>query len=283
MKKCTAILLTLLTLFIGVFSALLPTTLQASADTTVYTDVLDDLEKDSTFNLQDYPAIAGDYSLQVIQVAESTTGELLLYVYQPSNGTLEKDLQASYINLAIDTSGLDFNRYSLTLLDTTSTFSKYKVNGFTVSTDTYRYYTISTIYRPWISGVDENPPVGTTIDYVDYTVGITWKVYYYNNVLTYESKYVEMLDITVKENGFIRYLDGFELFAHEMCDSLYLLFSTKNPIDRIIDFHRSFSLHHRFIPSSLLRSQCSCVSFSVWAFPQPQTTLSWHQWLLLFS
>ena len=66
-------------------------------------------------------------------------------------------------------------------------------------------------------------------------MGITWKVYYYNNVLTYESKYVEMLDITVKENGFIRYLDGFELFAHEMCDSHYLLFSTKNPIDRIID------------------------------------------------
>lgn len=234
MKKCTAILLTLLTLLIGVFSTLLPTTLQASADTTVYTDVLDDLEKDSTFNLQDYPVIADDYSLQIIQVAESTTGELLLYVYQPSNGTLEKDLQASYINLAVDTSGLDFNRYSLSLLDTTSTFSKYKVNGFTVSTDTYRYYTISTIYRPWISGVDENPPVGTTISDIDYSVGITWKVYYYNNVLTYESKYVETVDITVTYSDFIRYPDGFKL-APISCDSHYVAFSTDRDISRLID------------------------------------------------
>ena len=238
MKKCTAILLTLLTLLIGVFSALLPTTLQASADTTVYTDVLDDLEKDSTFNLQDYPAIADDYSLQVIQVAESTTGELLLYVYQPSNGTLEKDLQGSYINLAVDTSGLDFNRYSLTLLDTTSTFSKYKVNGFTVSTDTYRYYTISTIYRPWISGVDENPPVGTTIQDVSYTVGVSWKTYYYNNVLSYESKSVETIDIVDLFWDTLRYDTGFSVFpfaTKDSCDSHYLAFSTDRKIDKLLN------------------------------------------------
>ena len=238
MKKCTAILLTLLTLLIGVFSTLLPTTLQASADTTVYTDVLDDLEKDSTFNLQDYPAIADDYSLQVIQVAESTTGELLLYVYQPSNGTLEKDLQASYINLAVDTSGLDFNRYSLTLLDTTSTFSKYKVNGFTVSTDTYRYYTISTIYRPWISGVDENPPVGTTIQDVSYTVGFSWKTYYYNNVLSYESKSVETIDIVNPFCGTLRYDTGFSVFpfaTKDSCDSHFIAFSTDRKIDKLLN------------------------------------------------
>ena len=238
MKKCTAILLTLLTLLIGVFSALLPTTLQASADTTVYSDVLDDLEKDTTFNLQDYPAIAGNYSLQVIQVAESTTGELLLYVYQPSNGTLEKDLQASYINLAVDTSGLDFNRYSLTLLDTTSTFSKYKVNNFTVSTDTYRYYTISTIYRPWISGVDENPPVGTTIQDVSYTVGISWKTYYYNNVLSYESKSVETIDIVNPFCGTLRYNTGLSVFpfaTKDSCDSHFIAFSTDRKIDKLLN------------------------------------------------
>ena len=238
MKKCTAILLTLLTLLIGVFSTLLPTTLQASADTTVYTDVLDDLEKDSTFNLQDYPAIADDYSLQVIQVAESTTGELLLYVYQPSNGTLEKDLQASYINLAVDASGLDFNRYSLSLLDTTSTFSKYKVNDFTVSTDTYRYYTISTIYRPWISGVDENPPVGTTIQDVSYTVGFSWKTYYYNNVLSYESKSVETIDIVNPFCGTLRYDTGFSVFpfaTKDSCDSHFIAFSTDRKIDKLLN------------------------------------------------
>ena len=238
MKKCTVIIVTLFTLLLGVFSVLFPTTLQASADTTVYTDVLDDLEKDSTFNLQDYPAIADDYSLQVIQVAESTTGELLLYVYQPSNGTLAKDLQASYINLAIDPAGSEFSPYTLSLLDTTSTFSKYKVNDFTVCTDTYRYYTISAIFRPWISGIDENPPVGTTIEHVSYPVGVSWRAYYYNNVLTYESKYIETIEIVNKFCGTLRYDTGFSVFPFatiDSCDSHFVAFSTARKIDKLLN------------------------------------------------
>lgn len=204
------------------------------AETTVYSDVLDDLEKDETFNLQDYPQIAGSYDIELIQIAESTTGELLLYVYQPGNGTLKEDVKCNYINLALDGDGLDFYRYSLTLLDTTSTFSKYKVEDFTVGSDTYRYYTISVIYRPWINEIDGNPPVGTYYDSKDFKVGCTWCVYYYNNVLTYQCKYPDFEDIDLKILGRVRYLDGFKFYT-TACDSHFIAFSTDKPIESIID------------------------------------------------
>lgn len=69
------------------------------AATTNYSDVLDDLKRDSTFNIADYPAIADDYSLKVIQVAESIDGELFIYVYQPA--AKSKLLIANSINMAL--------------------------------------------------------------------------------------------------------------------------------------------------------------------------------------
>ena len=69
--------------------------LSAYAESTSYSDVLDDLRKDENFSPGTYPTVADDYSLQVIQVAESTGKELFVYVYQPSGQT--KDLKASSI------------------------------------------------------------------------------------------------------------------------------------------------------------------------------------------
>ena len=71
---------------------------QAYAESTSYSDVLDDLRKDENFSLSTYPSMANDYSLQVIQIAESTGKELFVYVYQPSGQA--KDLRASSINIA---------------------------------------------------------------------------------------------------------------------------------------------------------------------------------------
>ena len=42
--------------------------------------VLDDLGKDRAFNASAYPKKRDDYSLKVIHLAESTSGELFLYV-----------------------------------------------------------------------------------------------------------------------------------------------------------------------------------------------------------
>ncbi len=64
-----------------------------------YTDVLADLQKDKNFNINDYPAIENNYSLQVITIAESTDGELFVYVYQPSANV--KPLTATQINMSL--------------------------------------------------------------------------------------------------------------------------------------------------------------------------------------
>ena len=69
------------------------------AATTKYSNVLDDLKRDSTFNIANYPAINDDYSLKVIQVAESIDGELFVYVYQPA--AKSKLLIANSINMAL--------------------------------------------------------------------------------------------------------------------------------------------------------------------------------------
>lgn len=109
------------------FLSFIPT--YTNADNNEYSNVLDDLTKDENFNIEDYPTKDKDYSLQVIQVAESEDKELFVYVYQPS---------AKYIATSIDFSTTydeddnfyDFNNYKLKLLNQEGTLSKYVVENF---------------------------------------------------------------------------------------------------------------------------------------------------------
>ena len=79
MRRLVSLLLALIAyLGMGV-----PRTLVYANEQISYTNVMEDLEKDNSFKLEDYPAVEDDYSLQVIQIAESVNGELFVYVYQP--------------------------------------------------------------------------------------------------------------------------------------------------------------------------------------------------------
>ena len=86
-----------------------------------YSSVLTDLTKDSSFKIEDYPVKTDDYSLNVVQVAESSGEELLVYVYQPSGGY--GNLVASSIN--ISTANLSFVNYKLNLCNHSSTLKKF--------------------------------------------------------------------------------------------------------------------------------------------------------------
>ena len=77
---------------------LLPCPVYAESVNGGYSNVLDDLKSDPNFDENLYPVNETDYSLQVVQIAESTDGELLVYVYQPSNGI--KDYTATSINIS---------------------------------------------------------------------------------------------------------------------------------------------------------------------------------------
>ena len=73
-------------------------------------EVLDDLTKDKTFNLGDYPQKEGDYSLKVFQIAESTDGKLYIYVYQPC---YKFELLATSINMSLSEEPDDAALYTL--------------------------------------------------------------------------------------------------------------------------------------------------------------------------
>ena len=48
----------------------------SSAESIIYSSVLEDLKKDASFNENLYPNIDTDSSLEVLQIAESSDGEL---------------------------------------------------------------------------------------------------------------------------------------------------------------------------------------------------------------
>ena len=75
-----------------------PTALTLASAESAYTSVMQDLEKGGVSEA-DYPIDNKDYSIKVIQIAESTGGELFVYTYQPRQ-TAEK-LVATCINMGL--------------------------------------------------------------------------------------------------------------------------------------------------------------------------------------
>ena len=234
-----ALLLSFLCLMESVFSV------KASAETTTeYTSVLDDLQKDENFNVEMYPAVADDYSLQVIQIAESSNGELFVYVYQPSAG--KKNLTATTIRMSMPMVGIDstWQDYDMTLLSSESVFQKYKVEGVTVKDDAVRYYDITAIHRKFDETIDKAPTTNTenTINEVVYEVAQLWTLQTNETgKISYSMKTTEVIHITAKVVGFIRYLDGYvPFYLNNYTDSHFVAFSTDRKIDDLLEADISY-------------------------------------------
>ena len=202
--------------------------------TTTYSDVLTDLQTDETFNVDNYPLNEKDYSLQVIQIAESVNNELFAYVYQPSGQAL--NLQASSINIANSIENQTWVNYDLTFLNSNGVFYKYLVNGFTLSTDTTRYYSITSIFRPFDNDLDSElvDDNGTTIDEVSYEVAKLFTVREVEGQVFYYCNYEQTITITDKRVGYIRYSNASNIWQRA-CDSHYVAFSTDLPIDKLLE------------------------------------------------
>ena len=200
--------------------------IKASAATSTYSNVLDDLNKDKDFNPSDYPAIENDYSLQVIQVAEGENGELFVYVYQPSDYSV--DLKATHINMSTkhyEDLEQNYQLYTLKWLSSYGTIDKYVVNDFTVSKDLYRYYNIAAIYRDFNEDLGDVHEAGTddVTGYKGFKVGKFVAAYYYNGSLKYEAADIDVVDVDIVSTGIVRYSDGF-LLKQEYCDSHFVAF-----------------------------------------------------------
>lgn len=205
----------------------------AMAESISYSGVLDDLKKDSSFKPSNYPQKADDYSIQVIQLAESVDKELFVYAYQPSGKS--KNLKASSINISTTINdAISFTNYKLELLNSNGVFYKYKVKGLTVKTDAARYYAISSIYRPFDESIDKQASGGNTVTEVNYPVNRQYCFGEINGNPYVNCVDIETIVVTDKFVGFVRYPDGFKLYVGA-CDSHFVAFNTDKPIDKLLE------------------------------------------------
>ena len=205
---------------------------------TGYSNVIDDLSVADNFDISLYPTVENDYSLKVIQIAESTEKELFVYVYQPIG--VVKDIRATSVRISTAINdNAQWRDYPLTYLNSAETLYKYRVDDIKVKSDTVRYYDISAIHRKYIEGVDEKPDDDNTVNESACEAAQLWTVCTFNGNVTYEMQKTETVKITSKHVGFIRYSNGFALFK-QSCDSHYVAFSTDYDIDLLMEADISY-------------------------------------------
>lgn len=223
-----AVVLFVITAFVGGGAAV-----AYAADNVIYTNVIDDLKKDSSFKPSNYPENAEDYGLQVIQLAESADKELFIYVYQPSGQT--KNFTACSVNISTTINdNISFINYKLQKLNSNGVFFKYKVSDFTVKTEPTRYYAISSIYRPFDESIDKPASDGNTVTEVNYNVSKQYCFGEINGKPYVNCVDIETIVVTDKFVGFVRYKDGFKLYVGA-CDSHFVAFNTDKPIDKLLE------------------------------------------------
>ena len=205
----------------------------AKAESITYSGAMDDLKKDTSFNPDNYPTKADDYSLQIVQLAESVNKELFVYVYQPSGKA--KDFKASSINISTTINdSISYHNYKLEFLNSDGVFYKYKVVGLTIKDDAVRYYAISSIYRPFDENIDKPASGGNTVTEVNYAVNKQYCFGEINGKPYVNCVDIETIVVTDKFVGFVRYKDGFKLYVGA-CDSHFVAFNTDKPIDKLLE------------------------------------------------
>lgn len=212
----------------------------AFAESSEYSSVIADLRKDEGFNVENYPAVATDYSLTVVQIAESDKGELFLYLYQPSVYSIAMEFTTVRMSTSYD--GGVWQDYKITHLSSSGALSKYKLVDFEVSKKNTRFYNIVCIHRKWDKLLDE----GTFTDNHDaetaMEVAQCWTVTTVNGVVTYSMEQADVVEISKPIFGTVRYKDGQGWLNSYAVDSHFIAFSVTNwDIDKLLEADVSFS------------------------------------------
>ena len=243
MKMTRKILATLAATIVATFGAFSFQPLAAfaegdSASSSMTSTVLEDLQKDVNFSIDDYPSqtveevkAAKKELLQVVQIAEGANGELFVYVYQPTDET--KEIVATYINIAKSTSDDAKRVYPLELVSTEGTLDKYRVKNFTFREATDRYYEIPEIFR----GYDADLDVETGNDNKDSNIAVDvsqkWRVITVDGTVQYFCEKLETMKITSSWYGSISYANGIEWFDSSVTESHFVAFTTNREIDKL--------------------------------------------------
>lgn len=235
-QRYKSFLIILLILFSFLCNAF-PFIITTHAEERNYSNVLDDLLLDSSFEVKDFPDNPEDFGLYVFQIAESEFDELFLYVYQPSNATYDR--VATSVNIAVGT-GDEFHpkNYKLELLSSEGTLDKYIVKDFTIDKEKdVRTYEIPSIYSLFDEEVDQGLPDynENIINEKAFEVGIRFYARNVGAFVIYNSVEVETIEILNPYHGLIRYGDGFFLWGISNCDSHFIAFSTSKPMDKLLE------------------------------------------------
>lgn len=215
---------------------------------TKYSDVLDDLEADPSFNSSDYGIDKSNTMLEVIQIAESSDGELFVYIYNPQ---AVAEYNATYIRLS-QTVGDDIvpRDYKLTLLSSSGVYGKYLAVDVRVKSDRVRYYDITCVFRKFIDGVDEglDETIINTISQVPCEVAKVYTATTDNGSILYDCKETEVVNVLNKYVAFMRYRSGYWYLWGDATDSHLIAFSCDYDIDHLIEaevyFEQNSVRHH---------------------------------------
>ena len=202
-----------------------------------YTTALEDLRKDENFNAEKYMDDASDYSLHVIQTAESADGELFVYTYQPCQKT--RYLVATSLNMSLSENADGTKLYNLSLLNVSGVFCKYLVQGVSAELKNPHYYNITSIFRLWDKEIDKGTGNDNTINEVVFDVGQLWTVTTDSSGVHYDCEGTERITVTDKYCGHFRYYDGYKLYK-SACDSHYIAFSTDYYIQTLLEAEVAF-------------------------------------------
>lgn len=258
-SKKNKIFITLFLCFLLLFSNFFCLVNVVNAQVKEDSGVLEDLRRDSNFNILNYPENLKDYSLNVIHLAEGESGAVYLYVYQPSG--VKTMLKAKSISLCTK----DFNHYSLgvsadkdnsplfivyslELLDYEGTLFKYKVKDYDYTEDVNfqtdgefdktltRNYEISTIYRDFIKGVDTALDSEAIHTIKGLEVGKAFSINTLNDGTNAVSiEVVEVITITDKFVGSMRLKGGEVLSTLSSRDVYFVSFKTDKHIDVLLE------------------------------------------------
>lgn len=213
-----------------------------------YSDVMEDLECDEEFDADSYKIDQSDYSLNLITLAESQDRELFVYVYQPCTS---KGIVATTINISTGINdNLSYKNCKLKLLSQRGVFNKYLVEDLIVSEDEVRYYDISSIFRAWSKDLGDADAESGTISEVPFAVAKQYVASGSGDNITYSCSDVDVITITSKYVGFVRYEDGdwWHLWGESACDRHFVAFNTDRQIDELLEadvFYQSQSFFWR--------------------------------------
>ncbi len=218
--KIIILLLTAIIFAMGSFAFTAP----VKAEENRYSSVAEDFAG-IDIDYSKYPMISDDFSLSVIQIAESNNNELFVYVYQPS-GFKFGDLKIQISFSTGDTAY--FSEYDMKFIDIDKTILKYVVSDLVVDRNKLNIYNISSVSRKALANMGE-----TDITYKAYSVAQEWRAYTDNGRRVYVCRGTEVVIVTGYYASSIRYVNK-SVFYADAADSFYVAFSTDHDIDKLL-------------------------------------------------